>query len=254
MIRSILHMLWISVTVIPWGFALLGLSFFVSRTTLWWFAVNWFRVVIWGTRVIVGIRVEVSGLENLPNGALSPAVLLAKHQSTLETLLLPTLMPHPLAYVFKRELLRIPFFGWSMARLDMIHIDRASRAEAMKNIMTQGKRLLSQGTWVILFPEGTRMPRGARGTYQTAGTRLAVEAGAPVIPIALNTGAFWPRRGFVKHAGVVHVSIGAPIPSVGRDPKDLMREAETWIEAETRRLDPQAYAAHGVHSAPTPLA
>jgi 1-acyl-sn-glycerol-3-phosphate acyltransferase len=244
MIRSILHLLWMAITVIPWGFALLVLSLLVSRTTLWWLAVNWFRVVIWGTRVILGIRVQVTGLENLPSGALSPAVLLSKHQSTLETLLLPTLIPHPMAYVFKRELLRIPFFGWSMARLDMIHIDRESRAAAMKHIITQGKRLLGQGTWIILFPEGTRMPRGAKGTYQTAGTRLAVEAGAPVIPIALTTGTCWPRRGFVKHAGVVHVSIGCPIPSVGREAKDLMREAEAWIEAEMRHLDPQAYPAH----------
>ena len=243
-IRSVLHLLWMVITVIPWGIALLLLSLVVSRTTLWWFAVSWFRVVIWGTRVIVGIQVQVTGLENLPDGTLSPAVLLAKHQSTLETILLPTLMPHALAYVFKRELLRIPFFGWSMARLDMIHIDRESRAAAMKHIITQGKRLLGQGTWIILFPEGTRMPRGARGTYQTAGTRLAVEAGAPVIPIALTTGACWPRRGFIKHAGVVHVSIGPAIPSDGREAKDLMREAETWIEIEMRRLDPQAYPAH----------
>jgi 1-acyl-sn-glycerol-3-phosphate acyltransferase len=232
------------ITVIPWGLALLVLSLFVSRTTLWWFAVGWFRLVIGGTRVILGIQVQLTGLENLPDGALSPAVLLSKHQSTLETILLPTLMPHPLAYVFKRELLRIPFFGWSMARLDMIHIDRESRAQAMKHIITQGKRLLGQGTWIILFPEGTRMPRGVRGTYQTAGTRLAVEAGAPVIPIALTTGACWPRRGFVKHAGVVHVSIGPAISSTGREAKDLMREAETWIEIEMRRLDPQAYPAH----------
>ena len=241
LIRSILHMAWLLITVIPWGLALVVVSVWVRRTPLWWFAVNWFRLVIWGTRVILGVQVRVSGLEHLPVGATSPAILLSKHQSTLETLLLPTLMPHPLAFVFKRELLRIPFFGWSMARLDMIHIDRESRAAAMKHVIEQGKRLLAQGTWVIMFPEGTRIPRGEKGTYQTAGTRLAVEAGAPVIPIAVSSGKCWPRKGFVKFPGVVDVSIGPPIASVGREPKELMREVEAWIETEMRRIDPDAY-------------
>jgi 1-acyl-sn-glycerol-3-phosphate acyltransferase len=234
-------MAWLLITVIPWGLALVLISLWIGRTSLWWFAVNWFRLVIWGSRVILGIQVRVSGLENLPVGASSPAILLSKHQSTLETLLLPTLMPHPLAFVFKRELLRIPFFGWSMARLDMIHIDRESRAAALKHVVAQGKRLLAQGTWIIIFPEGTRIARGEKGTYQTAGTRLAVEAGAPVIPIAVSSAKCWPRTGFVKHPGVVQVSIGKPIPSLGREPKELMREVEAWIEAEMRRIDPEAY-------------
>lgn len=241
LIRSILHMAWMLITVVPWGLALVVISLWVKRTPLWWFAVNWFRLVVWGNRVILGIQVRVSGLEHLPAGETSPAVLLSKHQSTLETLLLPTLMPHPLAYVFKRELLRIPFFGWSMARLDMIHIDRDSRAKALKQVVAQGKALLAQGVWIILFPEGTRMARGEKGTYQTAGTRLAVEAGAPVIPIAVSSGKCWPRKGFVKYPGVVDVSIGKPIPSVGREPKELMREVDAWIEAEMRRIDPEAY-------------
>jgi 1-acyl-sn-glycerol-3-phosphate acyltransferase len=234
-------MAWMLLTVIPWGLALVFASIWVSRTPLWWFAVNWFRVVIWGTRVFLGVRVQVSGMEHLPLGQTTSAILLSKHQSALETLLLPTLISHPLAFVFKRELLRIPFFGWSMARLDMIHIDRESRAQALKQVVTQGKALLEQGVWIILFPEGTRIERGQQGTYQTAGTRLAVQAGAPVIPIAVSSGKCWPRKGFIKHPGVVQVSIGRPIASVGREPKELMREVEAWIEAEMRRIDPEAY-------------
>jgi 1-acyl-sn-glycerol-3-phosphate acyltransferase len=241
LIRSSLHMVWLLLTVIPWGLALVVVSVWVRRTPLWWFAVNWFRLVVWGTRVILGIQVRVSGRENLPVGACAPAILLSKHQSTLETLLLPTLMPHPLAFVFKRELLRIPFFGWSMARLDMIHINRESRAAALKHVVAQGKVLLARGTWIIMFPEGTRMARGEKGTYMTAGTRLAVESGAPVIPIAVSSGKCWPRKGFIKHPGLVDVSIGPAISSVGREPKELMREVEAWIEAEMRRIDPEAY-------------
>lgn len=241
LLRSVLHLGWMLVTVIPWGLALLILSLGLRGAPLWWFAVNWMRVVIWGTRVILGIRVRLSGLEYLPQGASSPAVLLCKHQSTLETLLLPTLMPYPLAFVFKRELLRIPFFGWSMARLDMIHIDRESRTQALKHVVNQGRLLLSSGVWIILFPEGTRIARGEKGTYQTAGTRLAVDSGAPVIPIAVASARCWPRKGFVKFPGEVHVSIGPAIASVGREPKALMREVEAWIEAEMRRIDPEAY-------------
>ncbi len=241
LIRSVLHMAWMLLTVIPWGLALVFASLWVRRTPLWWFAVNWFRVVIWGTRVFLGVRVQVSGMEYLPTGQTTSAILLSKHQSALETLLLPTLISHPLAFVFKRELLRIPFFGWSMARLDMIHIDRDSRAKALKQVVIQGKALLEQGVWIILFPEGTRIERGQQGTYQTAGTRLAVQAGAPVIPIAVSSGKCWPRKGFIKYPGVVQVSIGRPIASVGREPKEFMREVEAWIEAEMRRIDPEAY-------------
>lgn len=234
-------MTWLLITVIPWGLTLVVISLWVRRTPLWWFAVNWFRLVIWGTRVILGIQVRVSGLENLPQGSSSPAILLSKHQSALETMLLPTLMPRPLAFVFKRELLHLPFFGWSMARLDMIHIDRQSRVQAIKQVIVQGQRLLAQGVWIILFPEGTRIARGESGTYQTAGTRLAVETGAPVIPIAVSSGKCWPRKGFIKYAGVVDVCIGKPIASADREPKELMREVEVWIEAEMRRIDPEAY-------------
>lgn len=240
-LRSALHLLWMLLTVIPWGLTLVIVSLWVRRTPLWWFAVGWFRVVMWGARVLLGLRVHVSGQEHFEQVRGSAGILLCKHQSALETLLIPTLVPVPLAFVFKRELLRIPFFGWSMARLDMIHIDRSTRAQAMKQVLSQGQHLLQQGTWIIIFPEGTRIPRGQEGTYQTAGTRLAVEAGVPVIPVAVASARFWPHDSHIKHAGVVEVSFGAPIASVGREPKELMREVQGWIESEMRRIDPQAY-------------
>ena len=194
-----------------------------------------------GLTVICGVRWRVHGMENLPSGVTSPAILLVKHQSTLETFLMPVLMPHPLAYVFKRELLYIPFFGWAIGRLDMVHIDRSQRAQAFNKVVEQGKRLLAQGVWVIMFPEGTRIPRGEGGPYKSGGTRLAVATGAPVIPVAVTSARCWPRKSMLKHPGVVDVSIGPPIPSTGRNPDELMREVETWIESEMRRLDPEAY-------------
>jgi 1-acyl-sn-glycerol-3-phosphate acyltransferase len=137
-----------------------------------------------------------------------------------------------LAYVFKRELLYVPFFGWAIGKLDMIHIDRSQRAKAFAKVVEQGKALLAKGVWVIMFPEGA---------YKSGGTRLAVATGAPVIPIAVTSAKCWPRRAFVKFSGVVDVSIGQPIPSAGRDADELMAEVENWIEAEMRRLDPDAY-------------
>ena len=168
-------------------------------------------------------------------------MLLVKHQSTFETFLMPTLMPHPLAFVFKKELIYVPFFGWAMARLDMIHIDRSQRTQAFNKVVAQGRELLAQGIWIIMFPEGTRIPRGRQGIYKTGGTRLACETGVPVIPIAVTSAKVWPRKAFIKRPGVVDVSIGPAIPSVGRRPDELMREVEAWIEAEMRRLDPEAY-------------
>ena len=240
-LRSCVHMLWMLVTVIPWALVMLVASIGASGTSLWWMAVRWLRWTIDGARVILGIRVRVSGMHHLPSGATSPAILLVKHQSTFETFLLPTLMPHPLAYVFKRELLYLPFFGWAMGRLDMIHIDRSQRAQAFAKVVAQGKELLARGIWIIMFPEGTRIPRGRKGTYKLGGTRLAVATGAPVIPIAVSSAKCWPRKAFIKVPGTVDVSIGAPIDSAGRDPEDLMREVEAWIEAEMHRLDPEAY-------------
>jgi 1-acyl-sn-glycerol-3-phosphate acyltransferase len=240
-IRSVLHALVMLVTVVPWGIWMVTASLWASGESMYWKAARWLTWQIDALRILCGVQVRVTGMENLPQGKTSPAILLVKHQSTLETFLMPTLMPHPLAYVFKRELIYIPFFGWAMGRMDMIHIDRSQRAQAFSKVVEQGKRLLAQGIWIIMFPEGTRIPRGQKGVYKHGGTRLAVETGAPVVPIAVTSGRVWPRKAFIKRPGVCEVSIGKPIPSQQREPDELMREVETWIESEMRRLDPDAY-------------
>jgi 1-acyl-sn-glycerol-3-phosphate acyltransferase len=241
-VRSAVYVLFLVLTVIPYALTVVLLSIFVRGTRLYWFTIGWLRLSVWGARVICGVRSRLHGMENLPDSAV---ILLPKHQSTWETFAFPGLMPHPLSYVFKRELLYIPFFGWAMARLDMVHIDRSKRSEAWSRVAEQGKRFMDQGNWVIMFPEGTRGPRGGRGTYKNGGTRLAVTTGTPVVPIAVTSARCWPRKSFVLTPGVVDVSVGKPIASVGREPDELMREVETWIEAEMRRLDPQAYAPAG---------
>ena len=243
LIRSLLHLLFLAITVVPWALAVVIAAPFMNSTRIYWMCAGWLKLSVRSGEILLGIRNPVIGFENLPVGSKAPAVLLVKHQSTWETFCMPALMPHPLAYVFKKELLYVPFFGWAMARMDMIHIDRSKRAQAFNKVVQQGQRLVDQGTWVIMFPEGTRIARGKKGVYKNGGTRLAIATGAPVIPIAVTSAKCWPRKALIKRPGTVEFSIGKPIPSAGRQPDELMREVEAWIETEMRRLDPTAYDA-----------
>ncbi|HNW65457.1 MAG TPA: lysophospholipid acyltransferase family protein [Piscinibacter sp.] len=247
-LRSAIYVLWLAVTVVPWAILVLVYSIFVRGDRLYWFTMRWLRMAIWGARVICGVSHRIQGWENLPD---SRIILCPKHQSTWETFAFPTLMPHPLCYVFKRELLLIPFFGWAMGRLDMIHIDRSRRAEAWNKVAEKGRLFMSRGSWVIMFPEGTRTPRGGQGAYKSGATRLAIATDTPVVPIAMNSARCWPRRSFVLRPGVIDISIGRPIPPAGRQPDEMMREVERWIESEMRRLDPEAYAPPAPAAQPT---
>jgi len=243
-LRSALFLLWMAATVVPWALLMLVLSIFVRGERLYWPTMRWLRMAVWGAKVICGVRYRVTGMQHLPTAEQSRAavVLAAKHQSTWETFAFPTLMSHPLAYVFKRELLYVPFFGWAMGRLDMIHIDRSKRAQAWAKVAEQGKRLAAEGVWVIMFPEGTRIERGRQGVYKSGASRLAIATGVPIVPVAASSAKCWPRKSFLLRPGLVEVSIGPAISSSGREPEELMREVETWIEAEMRRLDPEAYS------------
>ena len=244
-LRSLLHMLWMAVTLIPWSLSVVVLAPLARRSPAarhgWFYqmCVDWLRLAVWGARVLCGVRWRVTGLENLP--ATGPVVVLAKHQSAWETLALPVLLPRTLAYVFKRELLQIPFFGWALGSLDMIHIDRSQKLASVKLVVKEGRRLLDEGVVVTLFPEGTRVARGQRGKYLPSGAQLAVACGAPVVPIALTSARCWPPRGFVKAPGMVEISIGAPIATAGRKGAEVMAQVEQWIEGEMQRLDAEAY-------------
>lgn len=236
-VRSALFVLFQLVTVVP--YALLCLLWSpLPRPWRYRLTVGWPRLVIWGARRLVGIRHRVIGAGNLPDG---PAILLSKHQSTWETLFFPTWMPRELCYVFKRELLYLPFFGWGIGLLDMIHIDRSRGNDAFEQVANQGARKLAEDRWIIIFPEGTRTRAGSQGKYKTGGARLAVRTGAPVVPIAVNSGEFWPRRTFVLRPGTITVSIGPQIASAGKTAEQLNEQVEAWIESEMRRLSPHLY-------------
>jgi 1-acyl-sn-glycerol-3-phosphate acyltransferase len=244
-LRSLLFIVWLFVTVVPYALTVVVVALFASSSTIYVLCAHWLKISILGARVICGVHWRLQGMDNVPTAADGNAgvILAPKHQSTWETFAFPMLMPHPVAYVFKKELLMIPFFGWAIGRMDMIHIDRSKRAEAWKKVAERGRELTARGIWVIMFPEGTRAERGSQGDYKSGATRLAIWAKVPVVPIAVTSARCWPRKSFVLRPGVIDVSIGKPIAPEGRRPDEMMKEVETWIEAEMRRLDPEAYAA-----------
>lgn len=200
---------------------------------------GWNRAVIWLARRVCGIRYQVRGLENLPA---APAIIMAKHQSAWETIALPILLP-PMAIVLKRELLRIPFFGWGMAMLAPIAIDRGDGRAALKQIAEQGKQRLADGLGVLIFPEGTRVATGQVGKYGIGGAWLATHAGSLVVPVAHNAGEVWSKNAFLKRPGLITVSIGPVIDPAGMKPDALNQRVQAWIESEMANLPGYAQAA-----------
>ncbi len=193
---------------------------------------TWTRLVMWGARRICGIHYRVLGAERVPA---PPFVVLSKHQSAWETLAFQLIFP-PQVWVVKRELLWIPFFGWGLAMLAPIAIDRGSGRRALRQMLEQGRDRLARGYCIVIFPEGTRMAPGERGDYQLGGAWLAAKTATPVVPVAHDSGAVWRRNAFLKYPGTITVSIGAPIDTRDVAPEDLNRRVEDWIEAEMRRI------------------
>jgi len=199
---------------------------------------GWTTIAMWFIRHLLGIRHRVIGAENMPVQA---SVVLCKHQSAWETIALQRILP-PICFVLKRELLRIPFFGWGLARMPFIAIDRAAGKDALTQVVDQGRVLLDEGFWVVIFPEGTRVAPGTTRRYKPGGAWLASHTGVPVVPIAHNAGEFWRKNAFVKQPGEIVVSIGPAIDPSGLSTDEINKKAEAWIEAEMRRLFPHHYS------------
>ena len=219
------------ITVVFWAVVSLP-SFPLPLRWRYYWITRWCQINAWLVRYIGGIHIKINGLENIPK---TPGVVLAKHQSAWETLnLLPWFYPQ--SWVLKRELLRIPVFGWGLARLDPIAIDRGAGREALRQVIEQGSQKLAAGRWIVVFPEGTRVEPGKRGRYQQGGALLACRAGVDVTPVAHNAGEHWPRRGLRIHPGTIEVVIGPAIKTQGRTPAEVIQLTEDWIESEMARL------------------
>lgn len=193
----------------------------------------WNHFALWIAKHIVGINYHIIGLENIPND--TAYVVLCKHQSTWETIFTQIYFK-PLSTVLKKSLLRIPFFGWGLALLRPIAIDRSKPRNAIRLVHREGITRLKENINVLIFPEGTRTKAGNVGNYARSGAEIACAAGVPVLPVAHNAGYFWPVPGLLKRSGCVTVVIGKPVPTDQRNSKELTEEIKTWIENEINKM------------------
>lgn len=189
-------------------------------------------VIIAWFSLVCGVRVVLIGRENIPD---TPFVALSSHQSAWETFYLQRLFC-PVSTILKRELLRIPFFGWGLALTKPIAIDRSNPRDAMRQVMEQGVKRLEDGNNVLIYPEGTRMPFGQSGKYARSGAGLGLKAGVPIIPVAHDAGRCWPNEGWIKFPGIIHVVIGEPLQSDDGDSRQLTEAAQRWIDSKLADL------------------
>jgi len=230
-IRSAVFWVWqIIVTLVLGGPVIIGslISFNIGMPL----ALTWIRANMYGLRVICGVRWEVDGEENIPA---KPCVVMSKHQSTWETYFLAMLFVPPV-YVAKRSLLWIPIFGWAIGALRFIMIDRKSGRSAVAQMVEQARDRLERKCWVVIFPEGTRQAVDAVPNYRIGGAIVAARTGYDILPIATNSGEFWPRLGFIKYPGTITVSIRPPIKADGREPAALLAATQASIEARMAEI------------------
>ena len=197
------------------------------------FVSQWARFNLWSVGFLCGLGFEVRGTEHIPDEV---GVVFCKHQSTWETLALQQVLPDQ-AWVLKQELLRVPVFGWGLKSLEPIAIDRNAGRRAVDQVVREGRDRLAKDRWIVVFPEGTRIGVGETKKFGIGGVMLAKKAGADILPIAHNAGCYWPRRGFIKRAGVIQMVIGEPIGTTGKSLKEINAEAKEWIDGETHRLE-----------------
>lgn len=199
-------------------------------------ATCWCSFILGWLRLCCGVRYRIIGKENLPA---EPVVILANHQSQWETILFYKLV-FPVAPILKRELMRIPFWGWALRLQKPIAIDRSKPREAGRSLLTQGVDRIRRGYSIIIFPEGTRSAPGSMKRFSRGGARLALAAGARIVPIAHNAGNCWPRRSFIKRPGLITVIIGAPIAAAQQEDDTLTEQVESWIGEQLRQLESPA--------------
>jgi 1-acyl-sn-glycerol-3-phosphate acyltransferase len=244
-LRSLIYNFFGFSTVIVAATILL-LIFWAPYRFRWAVCVAWCRLAVWGADFFCGIKIVVEGEKNLPQ---TPAVIMIKHTSTLETLWQVTFFPQT-TWVLKKELLWAPFFGWAIAlALRPIAIDRSSGGSAVRQVIRQGKEKLAAGTWVTVFPEGTRMAPGKTRRYGVSGAALARDARVPIVPVAHNAGDVWQRLSFLKRPGTVRFVIGPAIQPADRTPQDTNLVVQDWVENTMRDIS-RVYQANDRHETP----
>ena len=205
----------------------------------------WVRFNLWMLRHVCDLTYRVVGEEHIP--ADRGGLILCKHQSAFETIALQVIFP-PVVFILKQELLRIPVWGWAMATLEPIAIDRQAKSQALKQILRDGMARIQAGRWVVLFPEGTRVAPGEKGNYGSSGGMLAHRSQSPVIPVAHNAGEYWGKNGFLKYPGVIEVHIGPALDGSVLSAAEVNRQAEAWIETAMANISGRGPNCGGVKS------
>lgn len=195
----------------------------------------WALVLLWLLEHVAGMKYRIVGAENIPAG---PAIICCKHQSGWETLATQKLFPLQV-FVAKRELFKIPFFGWGLKLTRTIGIDRGNPQKAAQQMLEQGSQRKAEGLWITVFPEGTRIKPGYRGRYKSGAARMAQLLEMDLVPVAHNSGEFWPKNSFLKYPGTVTVVIGAPIAHDSGSVEELTERCETWIENRQAEIQGQ---------------
>ena len=228
-VRSLIfNCLFIAITIL-WALACTPFLWTPYRFR-YWLITRWCAFVLLLLKWVCQLRYQIKGMENLPN---RPLIFLSQHQSAWETAAFNVVLKRPVAFVFKKELLYIPFFGWAFAALNMIGIDRKQGRHAFSQLLRKGQQCLDRGQSVIVFPEGTRQAFASVGTYKRGGAQLAIHTKTPVASIALDSGKYWPKQGFLKYPGTIQVNIGAAIDCTGKDSEQITEYARQWALEHT---------------------
>jgi 1-acyl-sn-glycerol-3-phosphate acyltransferase len=224
-IRAVIFYSGYSISLVIWASLSVLFGGMMPLRARYPFCLQWNRFAVWWLGIVCGVRFRTSGSENIPDG---PFVLLSNHQSPWETIYF-TYRFLPICPIVKKELLVIPFFGWALAVLKPIALDRSKRRAARDQLLGQGQDRLSNGFSILIFPEGTRVDPGVEKKFSTGGAELAIAARVPVLPVAHNAGKFWPAHKLGKTAGYIDMVIGKPIPSMGREARELTEEFRLWV-------------------------
>lgn len=244
LLRSLVFTGWFFVTAVL-AAAIVVLCGLFSYRVRFAVARGWGRCMLWAGRFFCGLDYRFEGLENIPE---QPSVVLIKHSTVFETYAQLVVFPEQ-TWVLKRELQWIPVFGWGLALMKPIAIDRSAGRKAVTQVIRQGRERLRDGIWISVFPEGTRMPAGQTRKYGVSGAALALDTGSLIVPVAHNAGDFWPRRGVTKKPGLIRFCVGPPINPAGRSAKETNEIVQAWIEGKMAEIS-SAYDRPAAESKP----
>ncbi len=232
-LRSLLYFVAMIISIVIFGLAISTLGLLLPLSYRDRLSAAWGKTNLWLMRIICGLKYRIKGEENLPKQA---AIVMAKHQSTWETISLKSIIRPQQSWILKQELMNIPVFGWALKAIPNIPIDRSSGRQAVRQIVERGTELLHEDRVIIVFPEGTRTAPGEKTKYGIGGSLLAEKSGYPVIPLAHNAGVFWRRRGLKKYPGTIDIVVGEPFDPKGMKASEITRKVEAWIETEVANL------------------